>query len=509
MSTEQATEIPPSTEQAALTVLIVDDEETLRRSLAEGLSLLSNDKYEPVCVASVAEALGLLAEKEFAAVVTDLRMPDKDGLQLLLEMRKKSLDVPTVVMTAYGSPSVHAQAAKRGAVRYIEKPFQLEELIEFLDEITGEPKRSLKKSSMDIVEVVELLCVGNKDMGVVARTLGEEGKVYIQGGEIVHAEFRKLQGMKALFELFSRIDAHISTDPELEPDTITINQSWQELTEEAWRRRTMQRSAPIRLLGDEEPVDAEVKEEGVEESLPLPPWTELSTETITTYASQTLVLLQDPVVVTDMKEEEAPWILRTAGYKVARHLGFNHLLGCVQRKPESASVVVPLDAAGIALGECLPHSLVEEQILELSKRLDDLVATTERDVVPEVVDSSETKPQPGVEEEEGVEIVAAKHLRSLPDISGVVVADANGRILDNENERRADELGGLTVFVLNQATKMGKSLALGSVSHVTVTVKGQTRYLVPGVRAVAAMETTNALTPWPLAENAVGILSVI
>jgi FixJ family two-component response regulator len=509
MSTEQATEIPIATGQTSLTVLIVDDEETLRRSLAEGLSLLSNDKYEPVCVASVAEALALLSEKELAAVVTDLRMPDKDGLQLLLEMRRKSLNVPTVVMTAYGSPSVHAQAAKRGAVRYIEKPFQLEELIEFLDEITGEPERPLKRSSMDIIEVVELLCIGNKDMGVVARTLGEQGKVYIQGGEIVHAEFRKLRGTKALFELFGRIDAHISTNPELEPDKITINQPWQELTEEAWRRRTMPRFTPIRLLGDKEPTDTDITEAGVEESLPLPPWGELPTETVVSSLARTLELLQDPVILTDMKADEAPSILRTAGHKVARHLGFSHLLGCVQRKPESASAVVPLDAAGVALGECSPHCLVEEQLLELSRQLVDLVQPTEEEATPKVEDLSQEEPQPGVEEEEGVETVAAKHLRSLPDISGVVVADANGRILDNEDGLRGDELGGLTVFVLNQAAKVGKSLALGSVSHVTVTVKGQTTYLVSGARAVAAMETTNASTSWPLAENAIGILSVI
>jgi FixJ family two-component response regulator len=508
MSTEQATELANTTSQAALTVLIVDDEETLRRSLAEGLSLLSDDKYEPVCVASVAEALELLAEKEFAAVVTDLRMPDKDGLQLLFEMRKKTIDVPTIVMTAYGSPSVHAQAAKRGAVRYIEKPFQLEELIEFLDEITGELERPLKKSSMDIIDVVELLCIGDKDMGVVARTLGEEGVVYIRGGEIVHAEFRKLHGMKALFELFSRIDAQISTNPELEPDAITINQPWQELTEEAWRRRTMPRSTAIGLLGDEELEDTDVKAPGVPESLPLPPWAELSAHTITAFASRALDLLGDLTIVEETNEGEIPAILRAAGYSIAQSLRFRHLLGCVQRKPESASILIPLDDAGIAVGEVSPHCLAEEHLLELSKQLVDIEETEERDA-DEVEVGEREKELPLDAEDERVEIFAGKHLRSLPDIRAVVVADANGRILDSEDGRRADELGGLTVYVLQQAKKMGQSLALGSVSHVTVSVGGQTRYLVPGIRAVAALETINALTPWPLAENAAGILSVI
>ena len=219
-------------------VLIVDDEATFCSFLSEGIALVGEGRYEAVCVHSVDSALEQIEEQDFGAVVTDIRMPGKDGLQLLLDLKRRSMQIPTIVMTAYGSPSVHAEAAKRGAIRYIEKPFRFEDLISLLDGMLSDQTHFRTRSGLDIIEVVEMLCVGNKDMAVRVRTDDGDGMIFVQDGDIIHAEYLGRAGPGAFHEIVSFRNAVISTDPSGFTDERSITRGWKDLTEEAWRRRT-------------------------------------------------------------------------------------------------------------------------------------------------------------------------------------------------------------------------------------------------------------------------------
>jgi|GEM_PF-4558853 len=226
------------TSEEIIPVLIVDDEATFCSFLSEGISMVGEGRYEAVCTHSVDSALDMIRERDFGAVVTDIRMPGKDGLQLLLDLKKQSMQIPTIVMTAYGSPSVHAEAAKRGAIRYIEKPFRFEDLIGLLDGMLSEQSHFRSRSGLDIIEVLEMLCMGNKSMAVRVRTEDGDGMVFVQDGEIVHADYLGRYGPGAFHEIVTFRNAAISTDPSGETNERTITQNWKELTEEAWRRRT-------------------------------------------------------------------------------------------------------------------------------------------------------------------------------------------------------------------------------------------------------------------------------
>jgi DNA-binding NtrC family response regulator len=108
-------------------LLIVDDEERLRRVLA---MLLSNMKVKMSLAADGQEALEKLEEEEnhFDLVITDLRMPRLDGMDLLAKVRERWPETPVMVITAFGSVESAVEAMKAGAIDYITKPFEEEQI---------------------------------------------------------------------------------------------------------------------------------------------------------------------------------------------------------------------------------------------------------------------------------------------------------------------------------------------------------------------------------------------
>jgi DNA-binding NtrC family response regulator len=107
-------------------ILIVDDKEMMRDSVATMLSR----KGHTVTVAPGAQAaLAKLTERSFDALITDLQMPDMDGLALLAEARRHDEQLPILVMTAYGTVETAVEALKNGAFDYLTKPFAGDELL--------------------------------------------------------------------------------------------------------------------------------------------------------------------------------------------------------------------------------------------------------------------------------------------------------------------------------------------------------------------------------------------
>jgi DNA-binding NtrC family response regulator len=106
-------------------ILIVDDEEGMRRLLSR---VLTREGYDTSTVSSGAEALRLVANERFDLVVTDIKMPEMDGLQLLEELKEYEPSLPIIVITAYGTIENAVQALRSGAYDYIAKPFENDEI---------------------------------------------------------------------------------------------------------------------------------------------------------------------------------------------------------------------------------------------------------------------------------------------------------------------------------------------------------------------------------------------
>ncbi len=103
------------------TVLVVDDEPAMREML---VSLLEEEGIRAHPAASVDEAVSIARDADFDAVVSDIRMPGKDGIALLAELREARPETPVILMTAFGSIDSAVDAMRSGAFDYITKPFK-------------------------------------------------------------------------------------------------------------------------------------------------------------------------------------------------------------------------------------------------------------------------------------------------------------------------------------------------------------------------------------------------
>ena len=142
-------------------ILIVDDELQMGETLADGLA---DRGYDAVAVASSAEAVELLRREPFDTLVTDLRMPEIDGLGLMAHARRVAPDLPVIVMTAYGAIDSAVESIRQGASHYLTKPFKLDELALFLDRAIDE--RRVRREASALREVLRDRFTGSGLIGV-------------------------------------------------------------------------------------------------------------------------------------------------------------------------------------------------------------------------------------------------------------------------------------------------------------------------------------------------------
>lgn len=108
-------------------VLVVDDEAVIRDVCEQ---ILKGEGYAVTTAASGREALRLVSENSFDALVTDIMMPDMSGLELLEIIKRTSLEVSTIVITGLGTFDMATQSDRLGAREFVVKPFTPDELSE-------------------------------------------------------------------------------------------------------------------------------------------------------------------------------------------------------------------------------------------------------------------------------------------------------------------------------------------------------------------------------------------
>ena len=106
-------------------ILIVDDEKIICEHLKK---ILERESYEVKICHSGFEALDRIQEESFAVAVIDIKMPGMDGIELLERIKQKYENTAVVIMTAHGSVETAVKAMKMGAIDYLSKPFEAEEI---------------------------------------------------------------------------------------------------------------------------------------------------------------------------------------------------------------------------------------------------------------------------------------------------------------------------------------------------------------------------------------------
>lgn len=116
-------------------ILVVDDEENARNGLAK---LLSREGYDIATAANGHEALDYLRDNETELIITDINMPEMNGIAFLRELNRSHPASNVIMLTAYGEVESYIEAMNLGAFEYVNKPVKVEELTKIIAKIFKE-----------------------------------------------------------------------------------------------------------------------------------------------------------------------------------------------------------------------------------------------------------------------------------------------------------------------------------------------------------------------------------
>ncbi len=138
---------------SASSILIIDDEANLRRSLA---LILQKAGYSVTSAASGQEAIQYLQSGAYDLSFLDLKMPDKNGLELLPELRKLYPDMPVLILTAHATLESAIEAVRRGARDYLIKPIDPQTILIRVEEILSEQRQPKRRREI-VSDIQDLL----------------------------------------------------------------------------------------------------------------------------------------------------------------------------------------------------------------------------------------------------------------------------------------------------------------------------------------------------------------
>ncbi len=179
-------------------VLIVDDEVNLTFSIVEFLS----KKLKCWAAYSYEEAIDFLKKNDVDVVITDIKLPGRDGFELLLWLRKNKPGTKVILMTAYGSPSFKEKAKREGALLYMEKPIDLNQLMRMIAKILSKEGYNVATEEIELADVFQIFSFYDRSAVIkVENDLGEVGWIGVRNNKVIWAATEKRKGIDALMEI--------------------------------------------------------------------------------------------------------------------------------------------------------------------------------------------------------------------------------------------------------------------------------------------------------------------
>jgi CheY-like chemotaxis protein len=219
-------------------VLLVDDDTEMLHALKEGFK-----KYQESFAVLLAEdgqqALKGLRQNIISLVVTDLKMPNMDGFELLAHIMEHYPDIPVIIITGYSTPEMEQLARKGGAVGYIAKPFLIENLARQIlttlrKESEGGTLHNVSSGMfLQLIEMEQKTCT----IRLEEKSGGEKGILFFSDGELLDARVNNMQGETAAHEIFSWDAVNLSIQNGCALKENKIQSDLQPLILEAMRRK--------------------------------------------------------------------------------------------------------------------------------------------------------------------------------------------------------------------------------------------------------------------------------
>ncbi len=213
------------------TILISDDEEDLTWSISRSLRK-ENESYEVVCVNSGDEALKFLKRIPFDLLISDIRMPGKDGIMLISYAKKHHPDMKVIVMSAWYGSEIREIVEKTLEMFYVEKPFEISYLKSiinkaFVSSVSDRYKGRLVDFSLK--DIIKFNCQNKFDGSLNISNGKENGIIYFNAGEVIHVQVGKMEGENAFRNVLNWNNFEYDTVLTSKPAKKTIDDAWKML----------------------------------------------------------------------------------------------------------------------------------------------------------------------------------------------------------------------------------------------------------------------------------------
>lgn len=250
--------------------VIVDDEEDLLRSLAAALRRAHPDAEVRAFADPVAAAAHLDEAPQVDALVTDIRMPKLDGIELLVRARRRRPGLPAIVMTAFSSPSVQTQVSSFGTVEYLDKPFSVATFTAAVERVLRRPAAGFAGAmAIDgLPDLIQLCALSSTTSALRIRHGERRGAIWFERGLVMHAEQDGHAGLPAFFDILGWNDGEFSVERGALAPARSIVQKATELLIEALRRQDeATRDLPAESLAALDALDVELAIQEFDDSL--------------------------------------------------------------------------------------------------------------------------------------------------------------------------------------------------------------------------------------------------
>lgn len=190
-------------------VLIVDDEPRLLQSLQAGLEACQ-DQFTVLTAPDGREAVDILEREPVHLVVTDLRMPNMDGFELLAYLTVNLPFIPCIVMTAFATPEIEERLNSTSSSRLLEKPIDFDLLAESILDGLQQESRDGSVAGFSLENFLQLLAMEEKTCLLQIEGETQEGYIYLEQGDIRASITGKLRGEEAFYQLMMLENVRIS-----------------------------------------------------------------------------------------------------------------------------------------------------------------------------------------------------------------------------------------------------------------------------------------------------------
>ncbi len=253
-------------------VLLVDDEGPFLQSLKDGM--LSATDVDVLVSQDATEAMELVRQKQVDLVVTDLKMPNLDGFDLLAQLRRSHPLLPVMVMTAYATADISARIRSLGCSSILEKPLDLDVFVErVLAALQQDHRNTSFVRGLSVTSLLQFFEIEHKTCFVQVHSsqpAGDFGEIQFVSGVVTYGRSPHALGDAAVTEILSWNEPSMETVNGVKNSTVNVESPLRFLILEGLRKQDEKKSEssvknliqPLKEVFGEALLEAELCGEG-------------------------------------------------------------------------------------------------------------------------------------------------------------------------------------------------------------------------------------------------------